>query len=49
MKLESGKVELGFVDSYKFNIAAYRLAELVASTICCRSMSNANGKAKPAR
>src|SRR6266576_3073312 len=29
MKLESGKVELGFVDSYKYNIAAYRLAELV--------------------
>jgi hypothetical protein len=29
MKLESGKVELGFVDSYKYNIAAYQLAELV--------------------
>jgi hypothetical protein len=29
MKLESGKVELGFVDSYKYNIAAFRLAELV--------------------
>src|SRR6266403_5706183 len=29
MKLESGKVELNFVDSYKYNIAAYRLAELV--------------------
>jgi hypothetical protein len=29
MKLESGKVELDFVDSYKYNIAAYRLAELV--------------------
>jgi hypothetical protein len=29
MKLESGKVEIGFVDSYKYNIAAYQLAELV--------------------
>jgi len=29
-KLESGKVEIGFVDSYKYNIAAYQLAELVA-------------------
>jgi hypothetical protein len=29
MKLESGKVELNFVDSYKYNIAAYRIAELV--------------------
>ena len=29
MKLESGKVELNFVDSYKYNIAAYQLAELV--------------------
>jgi len=29
MKLLSGKVELGFVDSYKYNIAAYRLAELL--------------------
>jgi len=29
MKLESGKVELGFVDSYKYNIAAYQLAELI--------------------
>src|SRR5258708_38872741 len=30
MKLESGKVELGFVDSFKYNIAAYRLAHVVA-------------------
>jgi len=29
MKLESGRVELGFVDSYKCNIAAYQLAELI--------------------
>src|SRR5467141_2424727 len=29
MKLASGKVELGFVASYKYNIAAYRLAELL--------------------
>ena len=29
MKLESGKVEFGFVDSYKYNIAAYQLAELL--------------------
>jgi hypothetical protein len=29
MKLESGKIELNFVDSYKYNIAAYQLAELV--------------------
>jgi hypothetical protein len=29
MKLASGKVELAFVDSYKYNIAAYQLAELV--------------------
>jgi hypothetical protein len=29
MKLESGKVELDFVDSYKYNIAAYRIAEIV--------------------
>jgi hypothetical protein len=28
-KFESGKVELNFVDSYKYNIAAYELAELV--------------------
>jgi hypothetical protein len=29
-KFESGRVELNFVDSYKYNIAAYQLAELVA-------------------
>jgi hypothetical protein len=29
MKLASGKTEFGFVDSYKYNIAAYRLAELL--------------------
>jgi hypothetical protein len=29
MKPESGKVEPGFVDSHKYNIAAYRLAELL--------------------
>src|SRR6266566_2733129 len=29
MKLASGKVEFGFVDSYKYNIAAYELSELV--------------------
>lgn len=29
MTLESGKVEMNFVDSYKYNIAAYRLAELL--------------------
>jgi hypothetical protein len=29
MKLESGHVEFNFVDSYKYNIAAYRLAELL--------------------
>src|SRR5664279_1556674 len=29
-KLASGRVELNFVDSYKYNIAAYQLAELVA-------------------
>ena len=29
MKLESGRVEMGFVDSYKYNIAAYQLAELI--------------------
>ena len=29
MKLESGKVEFAFVDSYKNNIAAYQLAELI--------------------
>jgi hypothetical protein len=29
MKLESGKTEFNFVDSYKYNIAAYRLAELL--------------------
>jgi hypothetical protein len=28
-KLESGKTEFSFVDSYKYNIAAYRLAELL--------------------
>ncbi|HZD31549.1 MAG TPA: hypothetical protein VE779_07790 [Candidatus Angelobacter sp.] len=27
--LQSGKVEMNFVDSYKYNIAAYRLAELL--------------------
>jgi hypothetical protein len=29
MKLENGRVEFGFADSYKYNIAAYELAELV--------------------
>jgi hypothetical protein len=29
MKLESGHVEFNFVDSYKYNIAAYRLAEIL--------------------
>jgi len=29
MKLASGREELNFVDSYKYNIAAYRLAELL--------------------
>jgi len=29
MKFANGKVELNFVDSYKYNIAAYRLAELL--------------------
>jgi len=29
MKLATGKVEIDFVDSYKYNIAAYQLAELV--------------------
>src|SRR5260370_6528265 len=29
MKLESGKVEFAFADSYKYNIAAYQLAELI--------------------
>lgn len=29
MKLESGHLEFNFVDSYKYNIAAYRLAELL--------------------
>jgi hypothetical protein len=28
-QLQSGKVEMNFVDSYKYNIAAYRLAELL--------------------
>jgi len=30
MKLESGASEINFVDSYKYNIAAYQLAELLA-------------------
>ena len=29
MKMDSGRVEFGFVDSYKYNLAAYQLAELV--------------------
>jgi hypothetical protein len=29
-KFEGGRVEVNFVDSYKYNIAAYRLAELIA-------------------
>ena len=29
-KLASGRVELNFVDSYKYNIAAYQIAELLA-------------------
>lgn len=29
MKLESGAIVLNFIDSYKFNIAAYALAELI--------------------
>src|SRR6266567_735028 len=28
-KFENGKVEFGFVDSYKYNIAAYELSELL--------------------
>lgn len=28
-KFESGKLEFGFVDSYKYNIAAYRLSEMI--------------------
>ena len=38
-ELESGRVEVNFVDSYKYNIAAYLLAELVALTTCCPYMS----------
>jgi hypothetical protein len=49
MRLASGKVELGFVDSYKYNIAAYRLAELLGLDEILRFMSNASGKARPAR
>ena len=29
MELQSGKTEMNFVDSYKYNIAAYQLAELI--------------------
>jgi len=29
MKLESGRVELNFVDSYRYNVTAYQLAELI--------------------
>jgi hypothetical protein len=29
MKLESGKSEMGFVDSWKYNIAGYEIAELI--------------------
>jgi hypothetical protein len=29
-KFENGRVEVNFVDSYKYNIAAYQLAELIA-------------------
>jgi hypothetical protein len=29
MRFSSGRIELDFVDSYRFNIAAYRIAELV--------------------
>ena len=29
MKMESGALEIGFIDSYKYNIAAYQIAELL--------------------
>ena len=48
-KFENGRVELNFVDSYKYNIAAYRWPNSWAWTTCCRSTWSANGKAKRVR
>ena len=44
MQLASG-TELDFVDSYRYNIAAYGLAELLGLDDMCRCMSNASGRA----
>ena len=41
--------ELNFVDSYKYNIAAYVLAELIGIDDMCRFMSSASGGAIPVR
>ena len=50
MKLESGKTEFDFVDSYKYNIAAYQLAELLGLDdmlpVSCRTQM---ARAKPVR
>jgi hypothetical protein len=48
MELASG-TELGFVDSYRYNIAAFGWLSCWAWTTSCRSMSSANGKAIQAR
>jgi hypothetical protein len=34
--LASGRTEMNFTDSYKYNIAAYTLAELLGLTTWCR-------------
>jgi hypothetical protein len=44
MKLSSG-TEPNFVDSYKYNIAAYALAELIGMGNMLPYTSNANGEA----
>src|SRR6202008_1677926 len=45
MKLESGVTVLNFIDSYKFNIAAYELAELIGMDTCFPFTWSANGRA----
>jgi hypothetical protein len=49
MKLESGKTEFDFVDSYKYNIAAYQLAELLGLDDMLPVYVERNGRAKPVR
>ena len=46
--MASGRTEMNFVDSYKYNIAAMRWLSWLAWTTCCRSMWRVRGVAIPA-